>query len=241
LIPADHATSRPKPPSSPDDSVGKTAKQISDKLTCFARPDRNPDGSLNIKAAAQQLLRLRLLIRPLESSRALSGRMSEEEIRAALDSLEFLVKERNGQDPLKRLWRNLSDLVLGYRTDFELRAPRNAHYENTDSQFAKGSLVAIMQKRCEVACLSPDEAASWLARLIQRQPNFSRLIDHPNKFNGKTILGWRRKCRTKKSVYRAAYREWLTFLGGETLTAAQCEAFVAAIAEHMLASGEKTT
>ncbi len=82
--------------------------------------------------------------------------MSDEEIRAALDSLGGLVKNRSGKDPLKRLWRNLSDLVYGYRTDFKVKAPKNEHYENIDYQFAKGSLVALMRKRRE-AGLSPNE------------------------------------------------------------------------------------
>jgi hypothetical protein len=225
-----------------NENVSKIPR-IGDQLT----PDRNPDGSLNIKAAAQMLIKIgRLYEQPDESSRALSGDMSREEILGAVNDLEWFVEGLSGKNRLKRLWRNIGDTVLGYRTGFKLKPPKHKHYENMDHQLAKGSLVAVMQKRREVG-LSPDEAASWLARQIETEPRFSCLVDSSNKSSAKTktvlrktIFGWRRKWQTKKSAYRTAYRAWLSWLSRERLSESECKAVVSAIAEQMLPSTETT-
>ncbi len=160
------------------------------------------------------------------------------EILAALDQLAWLVEKRNNSDPLKRLWRNLSDLVHGHRTDFQLTAPRHVHYQNVDLQFLKGSLVAIMRKKQQLG-LAPAEAESWLARRIQKEPKLKPL--GIANVDAKLIRGWRRQCQTKKSAYRSAFREWLAVLNDLTLTHADCDTFVTAIAERMCRTAPKAT
>lgn len=233
-------TSRSKAQSVSTESARKITIGISDLLAQFTRPDFKPDGSINCKAAAEKLIRLRLLFRPpADSLRPLSGTLSHDEVLVALDQLSGIVEKRSSSDPLKRLWRNLSDLVYGHRTDFRLTAPSHAHYENVDVQFLKGSLVAIMRKKQE-AGLPLASAASWLARRIQKESKLKRLGRAAN-VDAKDILSWRRQCQTKKSACRAAYREWLTALDGVTLTNGDCDAFVSAIAAEMCGPPPQTT
>jgi hypothetical protein len=95
-----------------------------------------------------------------------------------------------------------------------------------------------MRKKQQLG-LAPAEAESWLARRIQKEPKLKPL--GIANVDAKLIRGWRRQCQTKKSAYRSAFREWLAVLNDLTLTHADCDTFVTAIAERMCRTAPKAT